>query len=103
MTRPVEITADERRIVEDILARLLPAGYRVYVFGSRATGIRLKPCSDLDLVIEGPEPLTLSLSGKLAHEFDECLLPYKVDIVDRMSVRPEFGRIVDASKVPFWP
>ena len=47
--------------------------------------------------------MTLSLSGKLAHEFDECLLPYKVDIVDRLSVRPEFGHIVDASKVPFWP
>lgn len=103
MTRAIEMTADERHIVEDILSRCLPQGYRAFVFGSRATGIRLKPWSDLDLVIEGPERLSFTLSGTLAHEFDECLLPYKVDIVDRQAVSPEFARIVDASKVPFWP
>lgn len=103
MTRAITMTGDERRIVEDILARCLPPGYRVFVFGSRATGARLKPWSDLDLVIEGPEPLSLTLEGTLREEFDESLLAFKVDVVDRQSVSPEFARIVDADKVAFYP
>ena len=40
-----------------LLASHLPVGVKIQVFGSRATGIRLKPHSDLDLLIVGPEKL----------------------------------------------
>ncbi len=93
------VSSDELGIVKDILSRILPPGYRTYAFGSRATGIRLKPWSDLDLVIEGPERLSFTLSGQLREEFDESLLPWKVDIVDRTAVSEAFGKIVDADKV----
>lgn len=100
MTFSLAITPNELRIVKEILARILPPGYQTFVFGSRATGIHLKPWSDLDLVICGPEPLSFSLSGQLREAFDESLLPWKVDIVDRATVSEAFGRIVDETKVP---
>lgn len=77
----------------------LPDDVMVTVFGSRAGG-RVKPFSDLDLVLEGPARLSLSLLGTLADAFDESLLPFKVDLVDRLSVSESFGAIVDATKVP---
>ncbi len=86
-------------MVKAILAQALPLGYRTFAFGSRATGVRLKPWSDLDLVIEGPQPLSFAVSGHLREAFDESLLPWKVDVVDRCSVSEEFGRIIDAEKV----
>jgi predicted nucleotidyltransferase len=93
------ITPDELAIVKAILAQALPPGYQTFAFGSRATGIRLKPWSDLDLVVEGPQTLSMTVSGQLREAFDESLLPWKVDVVDRRSVSEEFGRIVDADKV----
>ncbi len=93
------ISTEELAIVRAILKQWLPPGYRTFVFGSRATGVRLKPWSDLDLVIEGPAPLSFEVTGLLREAFDESLLPWKVDVVDRCSVSEEFGRIVDVAKV----
>ncbi|MEO7248126.1 MAG: nucleotidyltransferase domain-containing protein [Novosphingobium sp.] len=99
MSGGLHMAPEELAIVRGILSRILPPGYRTYAFGSRATGVRLKPWSDLDLVIEGPAPLTFALSGQLREAFDESLLPWKVDIVDRATVSESFGRIVDADRV----
>jgi len=85
--------------VRSILRDHLPDDVQVAVFGSRAGG-RVKPFSDLDLVLEGPAPLPWSLLGTLADAFDESLLPFKVDLIDRRAVSDEFGAIVDASKLP---
>jgi predicted nucleotidyltransferase len=85
--------------VRSILRTCLPTDVEVAVFGSRAGG-RVKRFSDLDLVLEGPAPLPLSLLGKLADAFDESLLPFKVDLIDRRSVSDTFGGIVDATKRP---
>ncbi len=86
--------------VRSILAMHLPAEVRVDVFGSRAGG-RVKPYSDLDLVLEGSSALPPALIGTLAEAFDESLLPFKVDLVDRKAVSDGFGAIVDAIKQPF--
>ena len=99
MSQEIILSAEELAIVRAILNQWLPPGYRTFVFGSRATGVRLKPWSDLDLVIEGPAPLSFEVTGQLREAFDESLLPWKVDVVDRCSVSEEFGRIVDAGKV----
>lgn len=69
-------------------------------FGSRATGERLKPWSDLDLAVEGPGPLEWGVLPTLEQAFDEALVPWKVDIVDLNAVSPEFREIVDRQKVP---
>ena len=83
--------------IRAILARHLPENVSIGVFGSRAGG-NPKPWSDLDLVLEGPEPLPFSLLGTLAEAFDESALPWKVDLVDRRAVSEAFGRIIDATR-----
>ena len=91
-------TPGERAIVEEILARHLPPDTRAYVFGSRARGTT-KRWADLDLSLEGDAPLSLSVLGVLRDAFDESLLPWKVDLVDRSTVSEAFGSIIDAGKV----
>ena len=99
MTAGIHLSSTELAEVRAILSRHLPPDVRVFVFGSRAGG-RVKPWSDLDLLLEGGSRLEWGLLGDLAEDFDESRLPWKVDIVDRAAISPEFGRIVDASKVP---
>lgn len=94
------MTMPELRIVRDIVSRCLPAGTKVFVFGSRATGQRLKPWSDLDLAFEASEPLPWRLMSRLEHEFDEALLNWKVDVIDLKAISPEFRRTVDSHKIP---
>lgn len=67
-------------IVYEILQRHIPE-HAVWAFGSRVQG-NAKPFSDLDLVVIGPEPLSLLVEGKLKQAFDESLLPIKIDVVD---------------------
>lgn len=100
MTIRVAISPDEERIVRAVLLRHLPEGTRVYVFGSRAT-LGAKPHSDLDLLVEAAEPLALSTIAKIREAFDESLLPWKIDLVDRFTVSEAFGKIIDAQKIPF--
>ena len=56
--------------------------------------------SDLDLVLEGPEVLALSLLAELAEAFEQSDLPWKVDLVDRNAVSTSFGTLIDETKVP---
>ena len=53
---PVDIRPDHLEIVQDILREHLPAGFRVWVFGSRANW-KTKDSSDLDLAMEGADAL----------------------------------------------
>lgn len=99
MTAALALTAKEGELVRAILARLLPPDVTVSVFGSRACGTA-KPWSDLDLAITGKQPISLVLLAELAEAFDESALPWKVDLVDRTTVDPAFGRIIDQSSVP---
>ncbi len=87
-------------VVAAILRDILPRDVTVHVFGSRASG-RAKAWSDLDLMLEGPGPLPLSLVAALAEAFEESELPWKVDLVDRKTVSEGFGRLIDQSKVAF--
>ena len=84
-------------MVQDILRAHVP-GRAVWVFGSRATGIRLKQFSDLDIAIDGD--LSLAETGALAEAFDESLLPMKVDIVAMQGVSAEFAQRIKADLVP---
>lgn len=92
------IAAADLAVVKAILADCLPPEVSVAVFGSRARG-RPKAWSDLDLVLEGPAPLSLALMARLAEAFDESPLPWKVDLVDRRTVAAPFGRIIDTTKI----
>jgi uncharacterized protein len=95
----IAIEQAELAEIRSILEAHLPSTVQVQVFGSRAGG-RVKCYSDLDLVLEGEKVLPLSLVAELREAFDESALPYKVDLVDRRSVDPVFGAIIDATKLP---
>jgi len=100
MTGPLALTDAEAATVRAILKAHLPARTRAGIFGSRATGT-CKPWSDLDLALKGDGPLSLAVTAALAEAFAESDLAWKVDIVDRMSVSEEFGRIIESTLVPF--
>ncbi|MBC6404469.1 MAG: nucleotidyltransferase domain-containing protein [Rhodospirillales bacterium] len=101
MTRKPEIAAAEARIVRDVLAESLPAGCKVRVFGSRATG-RVHRGSDLDLALEGPAgPLPAVTLSRLKDAFTESRLPYRVDLVDLSAVSEDFRSRIRRQAVPF--
>ena len=86
----LHLPAAQFEALRHILASRLPAGVKILIFGSRATGIRLKPHSDLDLLIVGPEKLPLLLLGDLREALSESDLPFSVDIVEAQYAEPEF-------------
>ncbi len=92
------LSGEQRKIVEDVLSANLPDGFEVRVFGSRARGSP-RPLSDLDLAVIGPSALTLSQLADLAEAFCESDLPFKVDIVDLLSVDPAFRERVEREAV----
>jgi len=98
MTVRIDVSAEHRRIVLDLLAEHLPHGGEVWVFGSRATG-RARRYSDLDLAIDAGRPLTLDEAATLREAFEESDLPYRVDIVDWHAIDARFRPLIEAERV----
>jgi len=95
----IDIETGHRRIVLDILRQQLPRGTRIWVFGSRVTG-RARRYSDLDLALDAGRPLTVDETAILRETFDECDLPYRVDIVDWHAIGDDFRKTIEASLLP---
>ena len=99
MTRPlpVDLQADHRRLVLDILRAHLPERAETWVFGSRATG-RARWNSDLDLVIDAGRRLTLDEIAELVEAFSDSDLPYKVDLVDWHDIDDRWRQTIAAER-----
>ena len=100
MTTPIDIRADHLRIVQDVLARHLPDGVRVWVFGSRATWAT-KDSSDLDLALEGDGEVSARNLAALESAFEDSDLPYAVDVVDVNRIGESFRQVVEQQRVRF--
>ena len=87
-TPPIVIQSHEWGELSAILQKYLP-NHKVWAFGSRATGCRVKQYSDLDLAIEG-EAMTLLKAALLDEALDESRLPFRVDVVELSHTTPEF-------------
>ena len=98
MMNKIDADPEHLKIVKKILAALLPASAKVWVFGSRVTGTA-KPYSDLDLVVEAEHPLSLGTMAKLADAFDESNLPYKIDVVDWHAMNESFRDSIKKQRV----
>jgi len=98
LTLPIDIRTDHLRIVQDVLQRHLPAGVKVWVFGSRATWVT-KDSSDLDLALEGDGKIPARSLTALESAFEDSDLPYAVDVVDVNRIGPRFRRIVEQQRV----
>ena len=97
-TSPVDIRPDHLAIVQEILRVHLPAGFQVWVFGSRANWTT-KDSSDLDLAVAGAAKLDHKALVGLEVAFEESNLPYTVDVVDLKAVSSNFKQIVEDQRV----
>ena len=97
-TSPVDIRPDHLAIVQGILRVHLPAGFKVWVFGSRANWTT-KDSSDLDLAVEGAVRLDHKSMIGLEVAFEESDLPHTVDVVDLKAVSSNFRQIVEGQRV----
>ena len=100
MTTPIDIRADHLRIVQDVLRRHLPAGVKVWVFGSRATWAT-KDSSDLDLALEGDGEVPARSLSALESAFEDSDLPYAVDVADLKRIGESFRQVVEQQRVRF--
>ena len=98
MTPPIDIRADHLRTVQDVLQRHLPAGVKVWVFGSRATW-ETKDSSDLDLALEGDGEIPPRSLSALEAAFEDSDLPFAVDIVDVNRIDERFRQILTGQRV----
>lgn len=96
---PIEIRPDHWKIVQRILQEHVP-DLEVWAFGSRAKW-STKEFSDLDLAIITDEPLPLDTSTALNEAFPESDLPWKVDVMDWVSVENEFKKTLNELKSLF--
>ena len=86
----LHLSAGQLAELRAILEAQLPAGAIVQVFGSRATGIHLKPWSDLDLLIDTPGGLSLRTMADLREKLTESRLPFSVDLLETRCASPQF-------------
>lgn len=94
----IAITEEELKIVDAILTEHVPDA-EVWAFGSRVTG-RARPYSDLDLVIETDEPLSLGAIAALREAFTDSGLPWKVDLVDWSTLSDELRVQIRSHRMP---
>lgn len=93
----IDIRPDLWPIVRDILRQHVP-GCEVWAFGSRVQG-RAKRYSDLDLAIVSDTKLPISVLTRLADDFSDSDLPWRVDLVDWATTGDAFRRIIERRKV----
>jgi predicted nucleotidyltransferase len=98
---PIVIEPHQWRELSAILRNHLP-GRRIFAFGSRATRVRLKRFSDLDLAVDGSE-LTLRDAAMLDEALDESRLPFKVDVVCLEALTPEFRSRIEPDLILLRP
>ena len=67
----------------------LPAGYKAFIFGSRAQGTS-RSYSDVDLGILGKDKLPTSKIASIKNELEDTNLPYRVDLIDFTTVTDKF-------------
>lgn len=95
----IEINTDHLEIIKNILSKHLPQNTHVWVFGSRAKGTA-KKYSDLDLAIDMNNAcMPLKVLTVLMNDFEESLLPYKVDIIDLNSITSDFHQMIEKESI----
>jgi len=72
---------------------------RVYAFGSRARG-DCRADSDLDLLLDDQEEIPLSTVTMLKEAFEDSCLPFRVDVVRRTDLSPEFYQHIHRDCIP---
>lgn len=66
--------------------------YKVFFFGSRVSG-KNNDRSDVDIGIEGSEPVDIETMMEIEEEIDKLPTLYKIEIVDFARVEPKFKQV----------
>lgn len=93
----IDLPQQHLNMVKSILNKHLPK-VPVWVFGSRIKGTA-KPYSDLDLAIVGQNKIPLPLYFKILDDFEESLLPIRVDVIDWHRIDDSFKKIIENQHV----
>ena len=96
MKRPIDVTADQRKILLALLERYLP-NTEAWVYGSRVKWTS-RPQSDLDLVVFATPEQERRVSD-LREAFEESNLPFRVDLFVWDSVPEQFHKQIEADHV----
>ena len=85
------MTNDETlKTIRTIIRSHVPdPSYRLFVFGSRATGTARK-FSDMDIGIQGDVPVPSAALEYIREDLENSSIPYKVEVVDFTIVEPTF-------------
>lgn len=73
--------------------------HKVFFFGSRVTGGGSER-SDIDVGIEGPEPIPSPVWLEIQEEIENLPTLYKIEVVDFKRVSPEFREVALAHTKP---
>lgn len=85
----INLDTNSKNIISCILNKNLSPQIKVYVFGSRAK-CTSKQYADLDLALESDEIIDSTIIDKLHIEFEDSMLPFKVDIIDLKNIDEDF-------------
>ena len=86
------ITGLKKQILSIIEKHLDIKKYRVFFFGSRVSGTGNEH-SDIDIGIEGPEPIPFDVWSSLREDIEDISTLYTIDIVDFKQVSPQFRSV----------
>ena len=86
---PTDIVAVSRQVARIVRRTTRSPKYRVFLFGSHVSG-EAGPRSDIDIGIEGPEPLNSRAMQEIREACERLPTLRTIDLVDFASMRPEF-------------
>ena len=79
-------------LVKEVVFKHIPKNkYNIFLFGSRARE-KHRFAADIDIGVQGKEPLEEDLIYKIKDEIEESIVPFKVDIIDFMTVTNKFKK-----------
>jgi predicted nucleotidyltransferase len=85
--------AEAAEYAASVIRRHLPdPAYRVFLFGSRATGSAGER-SDIDIGIEGPAPAPHAALAAIQEELKEAPTLYTIDVVDFLRMPDKFHKV----------
>ncbi len=76
--------------IKETIGSVLP-DVEIFIYGSRTQG-KAKKYSDVDIALNGDVPFDDLL--KIRGLFEDSTFPYKVDVVDLNSLKPDFFKII---------
>ena len=86
---------DAAKFAASVIRRHVPdPAYRVFLFGSRATGSAGER-SDIDIGIEGPVPASRAALAAIHDELEEAPTLYTIDIVDFARMPQRFRQVAE--------